>query len=409
MDLFRKEALEYRTDKLHGDVQMALPVSWQAVGGLLFLIVASAIIFLSVASYSRIETVTGVIVPEGGVAHIVPTRPGVIQSLSVTQGQLVTSGRQLALIRTGETLAGGANTSAQILASLSRQESDLDLRQERIRAAEAAERLQLSNRIAGLEAEIASLNGQIGVQQGLVETARNELDRARPIAERGFISRQDLLQREETYLVRQQQLGQMQQTLATRRAAISEAQAAMRQTSAANDAQIAALSGERSDILQRRTSAEASDAYSLEAPIAGTVTALTARSGQAVTPQSPIMLIVPSGSELRAELYVPSAAIGFLEAGQEVSLAPDAFPYQRFGTVPGRILDIASAPVIQPDASGVGLPVYIVTVAMEQDSIEAYGNEEELIAGMTLTARITTEKQSLIRWLFEPLFAVRKR
>ncbi|WP_115367360.1 HlyD family secretion protein [Alteripontixanthobacter maritimus] len=388
---------------------MALPVSWQAIGGLFFLIVAAAIFFLSIASYSRIETVTGIIVPEGGVAQIVPTRPGVIESLSVSQGQQIASGERLALIRTGEDLAGGGNTSAQILASLSTQENDLRLRQKSIRAAEAAERQQLSNRIAGLEAEIASLNGQIGVQQGLVETARRELERARPIVERGFISRQDLLQREETFLLRQQQLGQMQQTLATRRAAISEAQAAMRQTSAANDAQIAALSGERSDILQRRTSAEASDAYSLAAPIAGAVTALTARSGQAVTPQSPIMLIVPSGSELRAELYVPSAAIGFLEVGQEVSLAPDAFPYQRFGTVPGRILDITNAPVVQSDNSGVRVPVYIVTVAMEQDSIEAYGNEEELIAGMTLTARITTEEQSLIRWLFEPLFAVGKR
>ena len=34
---------------------------------------------------------------------------------------------------------------------------------------------------------------------------------------------------------------------------------------------------------------------------------------------------------------------------------------------------------------------------------------EELVPGMSLTARIVTENQSLIEWLFEPLFAVRNR
>ena len=121
------------------------------------------------------------------------------------------------------------------------------------------------------------------------------------------------------------------------------------------------------------------------------------------------MSIVPVGSELRAEIYVPTSAIGFLEVGQDVSLALDAFPYQRFGTMPARITAIASAPIAQATAQGDAMPVYIVTAALERDAVRAYGQEEVLIAGMTLTARITTEEQSLIEWLFEPLFAVGRR
>jgi membrane fusion protein len=32
-----------------------------------------------------------------------------------------------------------------------------------------------------------------------------------------------------------------------------------------------------------------------------------------------------------------------------------------------------------------------------------------LLSGMTLSARITTRKQSLLEWLFEPLYAVGRR
>ncbi|NCP14637.1 MAG: HlyD family efflux transporter periplasmic adaptor subunit [Sphingomonadales bacterium] len=386
-----------------------MPVRWQVIGGLFFVIVVIASLFLSLAGYSRIETVGGLIAPEGGIAQIVPTRAGIIANLSVEAGQRVGSRAALAIITTEESLAGGAASSAQILESLNAQEQGLRRQEEQISAAANAERARLEARILGFEAEVSGLRNRIRVQDGLVKSARDELEAARGIAERGFISRRDILQREEVWLGREQQLSLLRQTLAMQQAAIGEASAAMRQTSASSGAQIAALAGQRSDIAQRRTGAAASRAYRLEAPVAGTVTALTARVGQAVSPQAPIMAILPDGSELRAELYVPSNAIGFLEVGQEVALALDAFPYQRFGTTPARVTAIAAAPVVQAGADGNAIPAYLVIAALERNRVSAYGDQRELIAGMTLTARITTERQSLFEWLFEPLFAVRRR
>lgn len=409
MSLFRPEVLEHRRDRLHGDVNMALPVSWQMIGILFFVIVVSAIVFLSFAGYSRIETVTGIVAPEGGITRIIPLRTGVIGSLAVSDGDTVKRGDPLVVIRTDETLAGGIGSSIEIFESLRQQEEGLRNQEQQIAVSMSAERAQLAARISGLEADIAGLRDQILVQQGLVESAKVELDAARKIAERGFISRRDILQREETYLGRQQQLSQLRQTLGGQQAAIVEARASMRQAGANAGVQIAALSGQRSDIAQRRTGIEAGDAFRLNAPVAGKVTALIARTGQAVSPQEPLMLIVPEGSALRVELYVPSAAIGFLDVGQEVRLALDAFPYQRFGTIPARVASIASAPVVQQGADGNQIPVYFVTATLGRAQVNAYGKDEPLIAGMTLTARIVTEEQSLLEWLFEPLFAVRER
>lgn len=405
MSLFRPEVFEYRKDKLHGAVNLAVPISWQLVGSLFFIIVATTILFLSLAGYSRIETVAGVIVPEGGIVRIVPTRAGIVAALAVETGDMVEQGQALATIRTGEILAGGA-ASDQILKALDDQERFLVRQEQQITASVVASQGQLQARISGLQADVVGLASQIDVQKKLVESARRELALAQEIAERGFVSRRDILQREETYLNRQQQLTQLTQTIAGQQAAIDEAQASIRQAGATAGVQIAALAAQKSDIAQRRTGAEVADSYRLNAPVAGIVAALTARTGQAISPQADIMAIVPSASRLRAELYVPSSAIGFLRIGQDVSLGIDAFPYQRFGTLPARVTSIATAPVTQPDAERNSRGVYIVTVSLQRETIGAYGKREPLLAGMSLTARITTERQSLIKWLFEPLFAI---
>ena len=121
------------------------------------------------------------------------------------------------------------------------------------------------------------------------------------------------------------------------------------------------------------------------------------------------MTIVPNNPKLHAELAVPSSAIGFVRPGQTVHIAIDAFPYQRFGTISGRVRNVSLSTINMTAPDGKFAAVYPATVILDRTTIEAYGVRQPLVSGMTLTARIVTEKQSLWRWLFEPLFAVRKR
>ena len=60
------------------------------------------------------------------------------------------------------------------------------------------------------------------------------------------------------------------------------------------------------------------------------------------------MTLLPDGASLLAELFVPSRAIGFVEPGQRVRLMVDAFPYQRFGTLGGRVETVSQA-VLSPN------------------------------------------------------------
>ncbi|MEP1421324.1 MAG: HlyD family efflux transporter periplasmic adaptor subunit [Erythrobacter sp.] len=407
--LFRTEVLNQKKDRLSGEVSIAVPMPWQVIGYLIFGAVIVALIFLSLASYSRVETVTGTVVPDRGVASIIPTRSGTITEVMVDDGQRVEAGATLVAIRAEEDAASGLSAAALTEQAIARQDASLEAQLVASQRSAAAQRSQISVQAAGLRTEIDQLRSQITLQENLVASAQQNLDQAQSVAERGFISQVDLQRREDTVFSRQQQLAQLQQSLTSRRATLAELSTSSANIAAQAQSQAAGISASRAQVAQQAAGNEGARSYALSAPITGNVTALTTRSGQRVGPQNQIMAIVPEGSTLRAELSVPSQAIGFVKVGQEVRLAIDAFPYQRFGTVTGTVRTVASSALTQQAPNGVVVSVYPVVVELQDTEISAFGRMEALVPGMTLTARIVTEEQSLIEWLFEPLFAVQKR
>jgi membrane fusion protein len=394
---------------MYGEITFAVPVAWQSIGYLVFFGLAGSLAFLSIASYARVEVVEGVMTVDKGVAVIVPTRTGVIASVPVRDGSIVGVGTELATIRAEEDSNIGLPAPAQMEAAIAQQDASLSAQTQAAMSSAKAQLSQLSAQRAGLVAEIDQLRSQTGLQEDLIATAQKDYDRALAVAGRGFISQRDLDMRRESLLVRQQEMSRLTQALAIKGAALMEVERSAMQVTAQAKVQEASLAASRAQVAQQAVSAAALRSYALRAPVAGNVTALTARVGQPANSQTALMAIIPSGSTLRAELTVPSAAIGFIKPGQEVRLAIDAFPYQRFGTVTGKVLTVARSAVVARDPSGSAVPNYPVTVLLDQATVSAFGRNEPLIPGMTLTARIVTEKQSLLQYLFEPLFAVRRR
>jgi membrane fusion protein len=53
-----------------------------------------------------------------------------------------------------------------------------------------------------------------------------------------------------------------------------------------------------------------------------------------------------------------------------------------------------------------GEPYYRVVVALDLQSVMAYGKAEPLKPGMLLEADILGERRRLIEWVFEPLYSL---
>ena len=407
MELFRREALRGQ-DRLHGDVVLVPPVSWQLLGGFLLATVLIAAAFLATASYSKTTQVTGRLTGDKGIVRAVPARAGIVQAILVREGQQVAAGTPLARIAI-VTPDGQASLEARRSEAIARRDAILTSREPDVMRSAEAQVAGLAAQIGGDRAESANLAAQIDEQRALVRSAEQDLERARVVAARGFLSGNDILRREELLATRRQGLSRLEQELSARRARIESAEAELARARSELALQRSDLASARAELAGAAAADENASVIVVTAAEAGTVTAIVSHPGDSAAPDRPILSIVPAGTRLQASIEVPPAAAGFLEPGQTLRVAVDAFPYQTYGTVDARIDSVSQATVPVTGRDGAAGEAFLVRASLRAQAVSAFGRAQPLRPGMTVSARITTRSRSLAEWLFEPLFAVSRR
>lgn len=160
--------------------------------------------------------------------------------------------------------------------------------------------------------------------------------------------------------------------------------------------------------LRREELTKASQRSSLQrlaASVDGVVAQLGVHTiGGVVESAKPIMIIVPSGGALTLEGKVLNKDAGFVAPGQKVAVKLEAFPFTRYGTVPGTIESVSSDAV---EDEKLGL-VYVVRVKLERTTVDRGDAVVPLFPGMTATADIRTGRRSLLSYLLGPIDETRQ-
>ncbi len=143
----------------------------------------------------------------------------------------------------------------------------------------------------------------------------------------------------------------------------------------------------------------------LTAPVDGTVQELAVHTiGGVVEPVKTIMVIVPNG-KLEVEAKVLNKDTGFVRRGQEVAIKLQAFPFTRYGTVPGRI-EAISPDSVEDRRLG---PIYKARISLARDSISSGEVVAPLVPGMALVADIRIGRRSILSYLLSPLDEARRQ
>jgi membrane fusion protein len=409
--LFRQEAIDFEQQfRQGGQVALLQPLSTKIIAWLVAVSVALIITFLFLGQYARKETVIGFLAPTSGIAKIFATKPGTIKDIYVKEGQEVKKGQPLLAVETSQIAASGQDVNAGMLAPLESQETHLKdqiaAEQERMKSEQA----RLSATASGLETEISELHAQIETQQEQFRLSSELVSSVSGLAARGIVSELDYKKRQVEALEQKQKLDYLNQQLAARENQLNEARSSLEQLPTVTAGKIQGLRGELTTTEQHITEISARRAYEIRAPAAGRVTILQATLGQFADTARPEMEILPDGSVLQAELFVPTRAIGFVQPGQEVRILYDAFPYQQFGTYRGRVIEISQTILTRTDTIGpieLKEPAYRVKVSLDRPDIDAYGKRIPLQADMLLRADIILEKRTLLKWLLDPLLSLR--
>jgi membrane fusion protein len=395
-----------------GEPVQIVPLSQLALTAFLATILIIAIVYATLAGYSRKTTAQGVVASSPGVVRVLAPRLGTIVEVMVEEGASVAAGQPLFRVVVEETGASGTGSDTAILAALAGQRNVLDeqLRNEQPRAKAEATRLDVQ--IHYLASEIDQLENQRQLQSARAAEARGFYEGGVPVRATGIITANELHNRLQSALTEEQNLASLDERLEARRGELEQARLRLLALPLEAADRLARLRRDLTDNEQRTAEIEGRRRYDVRASVAGRVTSLQAQIGAGVDPHIPQLSIVPEDIRFEVDLFVPARAIGFVQPGQAVRLRYDAFPFQRFGTYGGTVEAVAATMLAPRDVIGpIALhePAYRVKVALARQSIYAFGREVALQPDMTLSADIILEKRSLLEWLFEPLLSARGR
>jgi len=141
-------------------------------------------------------------------------------------------------------------------------------------------------------------------------------------------------------------------------------------------------------------------AQTIVAPVDGVVQQLSIHSvGAIVTPAQHLMVVVPQQDSLEIEAILENKDIGFVDVGQQTEIKIDAFPFTKYGTIAGEIVDLSNDAV----ADEIRGLVYKMRVLMQRSEMSVNGRRVSLSPGMTVTVEAKTGTRRMIEYFLSPL------
>ncbi len=289
--------------------------------------------------------------------------------------------------------------------------SELREQEAGIKSRYRGERQRLKSQETNFTTDLSGLKRRRVLQQKSVEIAASQLRRYARLSEDGTTSQLELDQAKSGDINQRINLEAIEQQITARRGALSENKFAQKALTGNEDRELSQLRIQISQLEQSRVELEASSQYIVRSPIGGTVAALQGKVGQSISPNTPVVVIIPEDSDMVATLLASSKSVAFLEAGQDVNLLIDAFPYQKFGVQKGTIKDISKTP-FKPGELDTPIPyeqsIYRVVVTLNKQTVTAYGKEIPIKTGMTLQGDLIVDKRTLLQWMMEPLLTMKR-
>jgi hemolysin D len=138
----------------------------------------------------------------------------------------------------------------------------------------------------------------------------------------------------------------------------------------------------------------------LNSPVDGVVQQLRVHTiGGVVQAAEQLLVVVPKNQTLEVEARVLNKDIGFVRAGQSVTVKVESFPFTRYGALAGTVSSV-SRDAIADDKLGL---YYAARVQIPRALLSVDGIEVLMSPRMSVSAEVTTGSRRLIDFILSPV------
>jgi multidrug efflux pump subunit AcrA (membrane-fusion protein) len=333
-----------------------------------------------------------ILVPATGADPIQAPHQGVITRVSVGEGQVVKKGAELFVLRSDEIRTWDNQLRTAV--------EDLHTKEESLNRSEAAYKSQLNIKLE----EIEQAKSEVKFRENHAKTSRDLVTRMEKLAKEGGMSevemiksRLDLAGSEKDFSVAQrtaQQTNLDRERMETEHAKVrGEQEAEIQKLKFQIIALKSDLENAKDNLLTVRSSYD------------GVVLSLDQRSVGSVVQQGQVLCqLAPEDANLRARLVINEAGLPRLAVAQKVRYFFEAFPYQRYGTVSGKLNWISPSAVTSTEGQR-----FIALASLDRITIPIGGAKSlPLRVGMKGEAHIIVGGRTMIEYAFEPVKQLRE-
>lgn len=391
----------------------------------------------STAELSSAVISSGIVVIAGNAKRVQHPEGGVIAEIRVDEGQAVLAGQSLLKIddtsarsalsliekRVGQLLVRQARLQAErdgrvefalpeaVRGLLTADEIDvLTSLEQRLmedrQSATKGQRDRLGEQLLQLDAQIRGLDVQIESKSGEIGLIEKELSGKRQLLAAGAIPFTQVNNLDRSALRLQGERGQLLSSISATKAKISELQLQIiqveQQTFAAVSTELRDVANELATLVVDEASArERLRRTDVRAPNTGIVHLLSVHTiGGVVTPAETLMEIVPSSGVLQVEARILPKDIDQLRVGQTATLQLAAFNRNTTPQIDGSILRLSADLETDPIT---GTSFYRAAISVSEKNALLLPDGLKLLPGMPVEVFITTGDRSVLSYFSKPI------
>jgi multidrug resistance efflux pump len=335
--------------------------------------------------------------------QVVSAVAGRVDKVVVVEGQTVKQGDPLAVLDSTQLRNDRVRLAAAVTSARDARNAADRMRalaQDQFTAAQAARQAELAQVSRDESHAWQRSSADLGLARSTLDAARRDRDRTAALVGDGAASKSQLDQANQRVREAESRLAAAQVSASTGRAEVLRRQIELAERDfAVHQEEIAQrVSAQTAELAAaERTLANVDvelDKATLRAGQSGIVGSVGVRPGDVVQPGHIAFAISPVDG-VRVDAAIAAADVGHIRTGMRVRVRFDAFDWQRYGTASGTIAQISSDTDSISTAGG-QVPVYVVRIELDADTVSRDGLHGRLKLGMTGIVDIITERRHLL-------------
>lgn len=413
-NIYRKEAIEYKKIHWKGKALLLAGIPAWLVTLLASLFLIALVLSLIFCTFTQRIDVRGEVITLPHSVNVFAPQQGFVVNQHVKVGDIVNKGQPLYELDVSRNTINGNVSAAQIEVINEKIANAEDIISKLTR--NKAETLTaLDKQLKTTSASLAETNRMLATTQVGLNKMHTNLASYDKYLKDGLITKDQYNYQHSLYFQQQSAY----QSLVTQKMQL-ESQLTQTNsdkiTKAADfDNQISSQHNQINDYKNQLVESNANGNLIIKATTNGKIESLAVTKGQMVENGSSLAQIKPTGDiEYYLILWLPNNTIPYVKPGDTINIRYDAFPADKFGQFPGKVISISSVPASRQEmaeytnvnngTSQQELALYKAIIKIKDKTFNYNGKTLTLSNGLKAQAVVFLEERPLYMWMFTPFY-----